>query len=374
MFIDIHILQTVPFSNLNRDDNGTPKTVVYGGSQRARVSSQSWKRATRTQLEQLVPAAKTYRSRVPDKRLAEILGSPEHGVLDTERANAMALGVFRALGTKKAKDVVAIFSEQELQALAPVAKEHADDLVALAASKDADKADVGLKKVLTAAISVPRPTTVALFGRMIADNPAVNVDAAMQVAHAFSIDEVDIEDDFFTAAEELATAEDSKGAAHMDTAEFISATFYRYATLDFDELVVNCGGDVALATELAAAGIKSFCLSLPSGKNNVTAPHTVPDLVVLTVSQHRPISLAGAFEKPVKARHESPAIEGAKILSGYSKRISRMVSGADGPFGVISMLDDDVVAGLGENYAEIGGLDALTSAAVTAVGGSVGDV
>jgi CRISPR system Cascade subunit CasC len=255
-----------------------------------------------------------------------------------------------------------------------VAVKHADDLVALATGKDSEKAGADLKKVLTAVVSVPRPTTVALFGRMIADNSAVNVDAAMQVAHAFSVDEVDIEDDFFTAVEELVDAGDSMGSAHMDTAEFISATFYRYSTLDFTELVANCGGDIALATELAAAGIKSFCLSLPSGKNNVTAPHTVPDLVSLTVSQHRPVSFAGAFEKPIKARHESPAIEGAKALGAYSKRISRMVAEADEPFGVISMLDDDLVVGLGENYAESGGLDALINAAVIAVGGSVGEV
>jgi len=372
MFIDIHILQTVPFSNLNRDDKGTPKTVVYGGAQRARVSSQSWKRATRTQLEQLIPAATTYRTRLPDKRLAEILESADGGAIDAEQAEKIALGVFRALGTKKAKDVVAIFSEQELQALVPVAIEHTDKLVALALTeaKDASKVDAELKKALTAVVSVRRPTTVALFGRMIADNTAVNVDAAMQVAHAFSIDEIDIEDDFFTAVEELVDEADSMGSAHMDNAEFVSATFYRYATLDFNELVANSGGDVELATELATAGIKAFCLSLPTGKNNVTAPHTVPDLVHITVNKSRPISFAGAFEKPVRARNESPAFEGAKILGTYSQRISRMVTEADDPFGVVSMLDDEVVADLGQNYAEGGGLDKLITAAVESVAGS----
>jgi len=372
MFIDIHILETVPFSNLNRDANGTPKTVVYGGALRARVSSQSWKRATRTQLEKLVPSAATYRTRNPERRLIEILTSTDGAALTSERAEEVALGVFQVLGTKKAKDVVAMFSEQELQALAPVAIEHADTLAALSQKESGAKLDTGVKRAVTAVVAKPRPTTVALFGRMIADNPSVNVDAAMQVAHAFSIDEVDIEDDYFTAVEELADPSGAQGFAYSDIAEFVSATFYRYATLDVDELISNCGGDRELARQLGAAGCKAFCLSLPTGKNNVTAPHVVPDLVHVTVNANRPISFAGAFEEPVRAKRKSPAVEGARALGEYAQRVSRMVAEAENPLGTVSMFTDEGVVGLGADFTGTGGLDGLIEAAVSRAFGDTG--
>ncbi len=305
MFIDIHIIQTVPFSNLNRDENGTPKTVVYGDALRARVSSQSWKRAARLLLEQDGGIGRTYRTRYPDRRLSEILVK-DHGI-ETEKAEQIASGVFKLLTGKATKDqpdgkkdVVGWYSDFELRELAKVAKEHIDDLTNLTGKTVSND----LQKTLTDVVSTKRPTTVALFGRMLADNTAVNVDAAMQVAHAFSVDEIDIEDDFFIATEDLNKPEDGMGGAHMNHAEFVCATFYRYATLDFSELVINCNNDDHAATDLARAGLLAFCLSLPSGKNNVTAPHNLPDIVSVAVRGDRPVSYAAAFESPVKASRE----------------------------------------------------------------------
>ena len=360
MYIDVHILQTVPFSNLNRDDNGTPKTVVYGGALRARVSSQSWKRATRQSLEKIVSSAATYRTRHPDKRLTEIL---EADGVETEKAAQIASGVFRVLGTKKEKDVVGLFSEQELTALGALANEHADALAALHDAKDASKTDKELRKALTDVVSAKRPTTVALFGRMLADNPAVNVDAAMQVAHAFSVNEIDIEDDFFTATEDLSESEEGSGGAHMGYAEFISATFYRYATLDLDELVANCDGNIDAATELAAAGLLAFCRSLPSGKNNVTAPHDLPDVVSIAVRPNRPVSYAAALESPVKARKEGYALPASEVLGAYASRVQRMLSVAPVVAGVVTTLTDEAPVGLGQGYSS---LDEMVDDAVRA--------
>lgn len=385
MFIDVHILQTVPFSNLNRDDTGTPKTVVYGGALRARVSSQSWKRATRLSLEKIVTSAASYRTRHPDKRLSEIL---EAEGVEIEKAEQIASGVFRVLGTKKEKDVVGLFSEQELVALGLLAKEHADELAALdkaltgelavlkkakrntqeygdadKALKDTEKAQRELRKALTDVVSAKRPTTVALFGRMLADNPAVNVDAAMQVAHAFSVNEIDIEDDFFAATEDLSVPEEGSGGAHLGYAEFISATFYRYATLDFDELVANCDGNVDAATELAAAGLLAFCRSLPSGKNNVTAPHDLPDMVSIVVRPNRPVSYAAALESPVKARKEGYALPASEVLGAYASRVQRMLSEPPVVAGVVTTLTDEAPAGLGRSRSS---LDELVAEAVQA--------
>ena len=359
MFIDVHILQTVPFSNLNRDDNGIPKTVVYGGALRARVSSQSWKRATRLSLEKIVTSSATYRTRHPDRRLSEIL---EAGGVETEKAEKIASGVFRVLGSKKEKDVVGLFSEQELIALAATANAHGAALAVLHDAKDA-KTEKELRKALTDVLSVKRPTTVALFGRMLADNPVVNVDAAMQVAHAFSVNEIDIEDDFFTATEDLGESEEGSGGAHMGFAEFVSATFYRYATLDFVELVANCGGNIDAATELAAAGLLAFCRALPSGKNNVTAPHDLPDLVSIVVRPNRPVSYAAALESPIKARNEGYAIPASEVLGAYAGRVQRMLSATPVVAGVVTTLTDEVPSGLGQGHLS---LDELVDESVRA--------
>jgi CRISPR system Cascade subunit CasC len=358
MFIDIHIIQTIPFSNLNRDDNGSPKTVVYGGALRARVSSQSWKRAARLSLEKVVTDAKTYRTRRPDNRLAEIL--KDKGI-DGEEAKKIASDVFRVLGTKKEKDVVGLFSEKELVALSELAIEHAKELAELHDVKDASKSNDKLRKILTEVVSAKRPTTIALFGRMLADNPSVSVDAAMQVAHAFSVNEIDVEDDYFVATEDLPNPDDGPGGAYTGYAEFVSATFYRYATLDFDELVANCNGDVDAATELAAAGLLAFCRSLPSAKNNVTAPHSLPDMVNIVVRRDRPVSYAAALESPIRASNEGYALPACKKLGAYASRVNRMISEDPVFTGVVTMLTDEATEGLGERHLS---LDKLVDEAV----------
>ena len=260
--------------------------------------------------------------------------------------------------------MVGLFSEQELIALAAVANKHADALAALHDAKDASKADKELRDVLTDVVSAKRPTTVALFGRMLADNTAVNVDAAMQVAHTFSVNEIDIEDDFFTTTEDLREPEEGLGGAHMGYAEFISATFYRYATLDFNELVANCEGDVNAATELAGAGLLAFCRSLPSGKNNVTAPFDLPDIVSIVVRPNRPVSYAAALETPIKARKEGYALPASEALGAYASRVQRMLSDAPVVAGVVSTLSDEAPAGLGRGYSS---LDELVDEAVRSV-------
>lgn len=374
MFIDIHIVQSVPFSNLNRDENGSPKTVPYGGATRARVSSQSWKRVTRLRVESLLESAKTYRTRNPHDRLADLLAAT--GV-ELTVATGAARWVFKMVGTEttdKKDNVILFVAETELEALRDVYLANQIDIDRLAsappkakakAAKDDEKEkktpeETRLTKLLHDCLTVPRASSVALFGRMLASAPTVNVDAAVQVAHAFSVHPVDIEIDYFSAAEDIPTPEDLTGGAHIGTAEFLTATFYRHATIDIRELLQNIGGERDVAKELAVLLLSSFALSIPTGKNNVTAPHTVPDLVTFEVRADRPLSYAAAFEEPIRS-HNGYA---QKAVDRLEDRVPRIHSMVDAPLanGHITSLPTSP-SGLGPSHPS---LSDLIDSAVTA--------
>jgi len=361
MYIDVHILQTVPFSNLNRDDAGMPKTLVMGGTLRSRVSSQSWKRATRLSLESAVASAKTYRTRHPDNRLAELLVAEG---IDEETAAQIAAGAFRVIGTKKDKDVVGLYSEQELAALVPVALEYSEELAALHDAKDAtSKKD--LRKLLTDVLAGKRATSVALFGRMLADNTAVNVDGATQFSHPFSVNEIEFESDFFTATEDLANEDQGNGGAHMGYGDFVTATYYRFMTLNVIELLDNCGGDVETTLELARACLFAFCVSMPSGKNNATAPHSLPEIVNIAVRPDRPVSYSTAYEGSLKPGSDGYAGAAAEALSKFAPRAQRMLPVAPALAGFVNALNDEMYEGLGQGYDS---LSALVDDAVRVAG------
>lgn len=374
MFIDVHVLQTVPYSNLNRDDTGTPKTLVYGGAARARVSSQSWKRAARLYIERLMTDAVTYRTRNPHLRLGALL---EAAGIASPEADIAARWVFHQLGTatRDEKDNVILFvAEAELAALRdayvanraamwPDAEAWATPVEGAAKkkAKESKKSDKSPhESVLKDCLLLPRPTSIALFGRMLAADPKINVDAAVQVAHAFSTHPVEVELDYFTAAEDLPTTDDLTGGAHLGNAEFLTATFYRYATIDVRELIANIGGDTAVAAELTRLFLAAFCLSLPSGKNNVTAPHSVPDLVATAVRDSRPVSYAAAYERPIKGRdgHVGASIE---RLGCHAAHVARMLPADPLYRGCVATAQSP--ASLGE---AVDGLAALIDASVAA--------
>ena len=144
---------------------------------------------------------------------------------------------------------------------------------------------------------------IALFGRMVASTPDLNVDAAVQVAHAISTHAIDPQGDFYTAVDDAKGRDEDSGAGMMGTIEFASATLYRYAAVGLELLAENLG-DVPLTGEAAAAFVKGFALSLPSGKKNSFAADTLPSAIVITLRDTRPLSLVGAFERPVRATND----------------------------------------------------------------------
>jgi CRISPR system Cascade subunit CasC len=294
--IDVHVLQTLPPSCLNRDDTGSPKTAVYGGVPRARVSSQSWKRATRQYFNEnlLEPDERGVRTR----RVVELIEGRLKTRLGTraedrdKELNDLAKAALDGLGLKEKKGDIseyALFlSTRQVDAIAEL----------LASRFEAGENTVEPEVVLELA-GKGHSLDVALFGRMIADTTSLNVDAACQVAHAISTHRVSPEFDFFTAVDDLNPASEP-GAAMMGYVEFNSATFYRFATIGAELLAANLGGGAEVAGGVRAF-VEAFVKSLPTGHQNTFAAMTLPDLVVVSLRKDQPVSLVGAFEKPVSA-------------------------------------------------------------------------
>lgn len=319
--IDIHVLQTVPPSNVNRDDTGSPKTATYGGVRRARVSSQAWKRAARLMFQDLVdPSEVGVRTRKVVELLAKEIRAQAPQLED--RAMELSTAAIKAVGIEiKApkKDAVeeagylVFLSRQQVTNLAAAAIMAAD-------SEDVDKA---LKQAdVKGLVDRDHAIAISLFGRMVADQADLNVDAAAQVAHAISVHGVETEFDYFTAVDDE-NPEGETGAGMIGTVEFNSSTLYRYATVDVDRLEDNLGDPEATrrAVELF---VSSFVRSMPTGKQNTFANRTLPEAVVVQVRESQPINLVSAFETPIReSASEGRIKKAADALRDEAKEMER---------------------------------------------------
>ncbi|MEU8503380.1 type I-E CRISPR-associated protein Cas7/Cse4/CasC [Streptomyces brevispora] len=349
-YLDVHALQTVPPSNLNRDDTGSPKSSVYGGVPRARVSSQAWKRATRDYFrdEKLLDPSELG---VRTKKVVEVLAERIRGIdpsLDEPGALELAAEVVAATGLKievpgrkktsskkaaaepgageeepapQAKYLV-FLSARQLDGLAGLAIEGAADIKEfLKAAKNKARA----KQIADTHHSVD----IALFGRMVADSTDFNVDAAVQVAHAISVHRVENESDYYTAVDDH-NKDSEPGAGMIGTVDFNSATLYRYAALGVHQLAANLGEgmreDESRTTPVrraVEAFVQGFVESLPTGKINTFGHHTLPDAVVVKLRTTRPISFVAAFEEPVHGSLGGHVAEASARLAEYIPDIER---------------------------------------------------
>lgn len=307
LYVDFHILQTVPPSCINRDDTGSPKTAVYGGVLRARVSSQAWKHAMRAAFAENTQLDVGKRT----KKAAELV-KEQILVLDPEldAADKLAKKALENAGIKfdeksKKDDTVtkALFFMSTAQAKA---------LAELAVEGSADKKQY--RDALKAAPSMD----MALFGRMVADEPSLNYDAAAQVAHSISTHAVQNEYDYFTAVDDC-QAEDNAGAGHLGTVEYNSSTLYRYATVNVMELAGQLGA--AQAAETVRAFGEAFLFSMPTGKQNTFANRTLPDAVYVTLREDQPVNLCGAFERAVPRSAQGYAAPSKAALAQYAQQM-----------------------------------------------------
>ena len=311
LYIDFHILQTVPPSCVNRDDTGSPKTAIYGGATRARVSSQAWKRAIRLMFRDGLLAKEQVGERT--KKIVAMVAE-EIAALSPER-DAVKLGK-QALENAGLKNVT---EEKGTDALFFMSRTQAKALAELILSGSEDKK--AYKDALKAAPSVD----MALFGRMVANDPSLNYDAAAQVAHGISTHAVQNEYDYFTAVDDCAP-EDNAGAGHLGTVEYNSATLYRYATVNALELAGSLGQEATPGVVRAFA--EAFIRSMPTGKQNTFANRTLPDAVYIAVRCDQPVNLCGAFEKAVPASAEGFVEPSKKRLADYAQELYRTYAGA----------------------------------------------
>jgi CRISPR system Cascade subunit CasC len=206
---------------------------------------------------------------------------------------------------------------------------------------------------------------VGLFGRMLADLPDRNIDAAAQVAHAISTHRINAEFDYFTAVDDLLPA-DQKGADMIGTVEFNSACFYRYLNVDLDQLTSNLGGDLELASETARAYLRAAVAAIPTGKQNSMAAHNPPSFVMAVARTHGFWNLANAFLKPVRSMVDRDIVEASiAALDAYWAQLQEMY-GTDGLLGCwVASLSGNGLEHLANQ--RVGSVEGLIQEAVTAV-------
>lgn len=346
-FIQLHLLTAYPASNLNRDDTGSPKTLKFGGVERLRVSSQSLKRAIRTSDlfasaigeavglsarsfkeaagTSLAARSKTFPALIQAEvaKLNQDLAVDPTGLAEKVRA---ALAKVKGTGggsedeeddeedtksskkggLKKTKGKLAFgsidpkseygLSTREAVQLGPEEYSRLIEIAkSIAKGRDVDP------KQYSVLVEKPKAVDIAMFGRMLADAPKYNVEAAVQVAHAFTTHRVTIEDDYYTAVDDLKNAdrEEDRGAGFIGIQEYGAGLFYLYVCIDADLLVGNLSKDKALAKKAVAAFIEAAAKVSPKGKQNSYASRGRASYVMGEAGPEAPRTLAAAFMRPV---------------------------------------------------------------------------
>ncbi len=331
MQLEIHVLQSFPPANLNRDENGMPKSTVFGGYPRARISSQCQKRAVRLfyqEHSELSAAQFAQRSRSWMPKLKALLVEAEIPEVQAETAAKLSLEV---LGAKFEADkieskTILFLGRTEIAAIADILIKNWAKIEPELKGKEPKlpAKDPNMSKVIEKVlVDSGKPGDVALFGRMMASLPTVNVDASVQMAHAISVNKLQQEFDFFTAVDDLGASDDS-GADHMGETGYNSSTYYRFTTLDTAQLQKNLGSDVQ-ADGIAQAFAEAFIKAIPTGHQNGFAAHSLPAAVMIVVRKGQPISLVDAFENPVAPRNGKSLLENAiNKLDSHWSDLSKM--------------------------------------------------
>jgi CRISPR system Cascade subunit CasC len=332
MLIELHILQNFAPANLNRDDTGSPKDCEFGGYRRARVSSQCFKRAIR---ESFASAGLLDRGSLASrtKRLVEEITRrlKEKGKSEDQARPVVEMvlnGVKLTVKDDGKTQYLLFLGEDEIRRIADLCDTHWEKLSSAIAAmntgdpaakkskgKDVKKAGQDavpdeVKKATLAVLDGGKAADLALFGRMLADLPEKNIDAASQVAHAISTNKINVEFDFYTAVDDLRPG-DSQGADMLGTVEFNSACFYRYSNVDLGQLNTNLGGDGELAAKTLEAFLRGSVAAIPTGKQNSMAARNPPSFVLAVARSNGAWSLANAFTKPVRPTPESDLVEGS---------------------------------------------------------------
>jgi CRISPR system Cascade subunit CasC len=355
-FIQIHALTIYAPSNLNRDDTGRPKTAKFGGAERLRISSQALKRAIRTSNAfklKLDGHIGERTARAGDWFRLELI----KGGIEEAKATSIAKTLSALIGTVDNTKEEPLVRNKELFFMAPqeraaftmiasnIAKDtrFADELAAAAGAVeedvDEDEAETqnkkkGKKKGLSkkrmaelrdrVLVTVDTAADIAMFGRMVASSPDYNREAAVQVAHAITTHRVEVEDDFYTAVDDLKKSSEDAGAGFIGELGFGSGVFYIYACIDRDLLESNLTGDKGLAATAIAALIEGLATSSPTGKQASFASRARATYMRIEKGSQQPRRLAAAFFAPVR---------GDDLLNASIKHIEETAKAMDKAYG-----------------------------------------
>jgi len=283
MLIEIHVIQNHSPANLNRDDLGAPKTCYFGGVLRSRISSQCIKRSIRTS-----EAFKALCGGIRTRQLAKLIAEQVTGKADVKKRAAKILKECGINPKDENKSDMLVYTTKE--AIAQMAALLQND-----AGKSDEKLAQEFGKLISERVAVP---DMALSGRMLETGVLedTTVDAALQVAHAISTHEARPEVDYYVAADDIPG--DDAGAGFVDEAMFASACFYKYFSIDWNQLVKNLKGNEKLAAHTVGAFLRGAAMTNPTGKQNSFAAHNPPDGMLIEI-KNTPISYANAFAKPV---------------------------------------------------------------------------
>ena len=344
LFLDIHAIQTVPPANINRDDTGSPKTAQYGGVTRARVSSQSWKRAMRLSYPKELQGVRTKRilQLFEDQFIKRNISFDEDAKNDMIfLTESLGFGVKESNG-ETILDVLFLYSNKQIneiidyyidnkEEISVLGKAYYEELQKFEKKKTKNIRSDAWKKIfngnkkainkinndLEMILKNNNSVDTYLFGRMLASRKSLSVDASSQVAHAISTHAIQSEFDFFTAVDDLAP-EDNAGAGMLGTVEYNSSTLYRYANIALHDFYrqLEDKEETVNSTKLF---VKSFVESMPTGKINTFANQTLPQAVVVSLRSDRPLNMVSAFEEPIKSDNGYVDKSIEKLFAEYTK-------------------------------------------------------
>jgi CRISPR system Cascade subunit CasC len=305
-FIQLHLLTAYPPANLNRDDQGSPKTAKMGGYDRLRVSSQCLKRTWRTSDlfqttmgDHLGARTKLLGIDIYNRLIAG--GIKDKDAKDWTKAIA---GVFGALKKAEKDKPLAELEIEQLVHVSPAEQQAINALTGklIVEQRTPEKDELNLLRLSEQAVDI------ALFGRMLASSPAFNIEAACQVAHAISVHPVVIEDDYFTAVDDLNNSLEDMGAAHIGETRFAAGLFYSYICINRELLVKNLDGNEELANKAIRALTEAAVKVAPEGKQNSFASRAYASYVLAEKGDQQPRSLSVAYLKPINHRENEDFI------------------------------------------------------------------
>ena len=342
-FIQIHTLHSYPSSMLNADQNGNAKKISFGGTTRTRISSQCLKRHWRIAKDEFAVQnihgiTESVRSRnivermviqpIRDQYSEEVIAAVE---------DAFNIGVYSKIGTTERGRQPLLMGLPEIEHLRQRAEaicvefnDNPEGASEAAATLFTIKQGEGSNfRAMLESTYLPAGLESALFGRMITSDPYANIDAAVHVAHAFTVNSEEKELDYFTVVDDLQKDTEYTGSAHLGYSDLTTGIFYGYVVIDIPQLISNMEAckqadwqtaDRTLASKVIEHLIHLIATVTPGAKVGSTAPYSYADMMLVEIGSHQPRSLANAYREDIQA-HVGPAIN---ALSEYMEKIDHV--------------------------------------------------